>query len=553
MSNKTTILVLLQLFVWSGLIGQSSEMVNILTHLERSSSFLGVESDSVLVEVETALQYIDETIDDDKWTPEQQDTLIKYKIRAHLIQGIRLKNLQEFHASFKVYKTALKLAEKYNSQYQKMMALNNIAIIYNEIGEKELRDQYFKTALEVSNEMQNYNEQKTLPYNLALFCIEEGKYNKGLQIYEPIYKKAKKEKDSLYIAAYWSLKSNIFAEQNKISQAIQAGEKCLNFSQKDPNNYFVLTTEIDLIRLYTRFGDYKKAENLIEKEFYQEKLDEIDRLSLERLKVMAELYDVIDKEEKAKEIYSKYYKIRDSLKVEEEYKNTLKEGLLEKFNSEKRKDSLLQLKQQNILKNQALKKESETRYKWTVFTGVLIILFLLILYYLFRQYRRNKKRMHQLAQEKELLAQDQKKLKDRLLDLSSLNKEKKVTSPKKYALSSLTDKKREELLKDLLNFMLAEKPYLNPHYSLKELARDTDISTHHISEVLNVAFNKNFYEFINIYRVETAKKLMKTNKDGKEKLLSICFDAGFNSRATFNRVFKNIVGETPSAYQKKTT
>jgi AraC-like DNA-binding protein len=67
--------------------------------------------------------------------------------------------------------------------------------------------------------------------------------------------------------------------------------------------------------------------------------------------------------------------------------------------------------------------------------------------------------------------------------------------------------------------------------------------------VINQRFHKNFNDFINDYRIEEAKKMLGHKKTRDYKLLTIAYEVGFNSKTTFNVVFKKKVGMTPSQYR----
>jgi len=105
-----------------------------------------------------------------------------------------------------------------------------------------------------------------------------------------------------------------------------------------------------------------------------------------------------------------------------------------------------------------------------------------------------------------------------------------------------------ELDKRLQELMNKEKPYLNPELTLSELANLLNTSRTQLSNVINQLHEINFYKFINQYRVEEVKKIMLAPENENLKLISIAYDAGFNSKASFNRIFKQMTGMTPSEY-----
>jgi len=103
------------------------------------------------------------------------------------------------------------------------------------------------------------------------------------------------------------------------------------------------------------------------------------------------------------------------------------------------------------------------------------------------------------------------------------------------------------LLKKLLE---EEKLYRNEALNLTELADHMGISNKKLSELLNQHLNTNFYTLINDYRVEEVKKRLATNETEQFTILSIAYDCGFQSKTSFNRIFKQKTGISPSEYLK---
>ena len=100
----------------------------------------------------------------------------------------------------------------------------------------------------------------------------------------------------------------------------------------------------------------------------------------------------------------------------------------------------------------------------------------------------------------------------------------------------------------LRELMSDAKPYLNPKISREALAREIDLSPKTISSILNQHHGLNFNDFINSYRVEEVKLQLRSPKRRTHTITSIALDAGFNSQATFQRVFKSNVGMSPKEY-----
>ena len=96
-----------------------------------------------------------------------------------------------------------------------------------------------------------------------------------------------------------------------------------------------------------------------------------------------------------------------------------------------------------------------------------------------------------------------------------------------------------------------DKPYLNPALKLSSLAQQLDISAKELSFIINESKQKSFNDYVNAWRVEETKRLLACAQHAHLGLLDIAFDAGFNSKATFNRVFKQHTGVTPSQYRQE--
>ena len=118
----------------------------------------------------------------------------------------------------------------------------------------------------------------------------------------------------------------------------------------------------------------------------------------------------------------------------------------------------------------------------------------------------------------------------------------------KYQKSGLTDELSESLHQKLMRLMQEEALYKKSDISIGELAERLGIHPNYLSQIINEREGKNFYEFVNTFRIEEFKRLIAIPKNQQLTLLSIAFDCGFNSKSSFNRFFKKATGQTPSEY-----
>lgn len=126
-----------------------------------------------------------------------------------------------------------------------------------------------------------------------------------------------------------------------------------------------------------------------------------------------------------------------------------------------------------------------------------------------------------------------------------------ISKEKSYENYGLKQPDAISLSEQLKKYMETEKPYTNIDLNLKDLASALDTYPHYITQVLNTVFNQNFYDFVNTYRIEEAQKRLTDTQFKNLTILAIAYDCGFNSKSTFNRIFKQKTGLTPSEYQKK--
>jgi AraC-like DNA-binding protein len=114
----------------------------------------------------------------------------------------------------------------------------------------------------------------------------------------------------------------------------------------------------------------------------------------------------------------------------------------------------------------------------------------------------------------------------------------------------ISDDNLKEMKLVLILLMENQKPFLDPELSLFKLASQLDISSHLLSYTINKGFNENFYQFINRYRIEEAKKMIHNPNMNHLSLIGIAFEVGFNSKTVFNTTFKKNTNQTPSEFKK---
>jgi AraC-like DNA-binding protein len=114
----------------------------------------------------------------------------------------------------------------------------------------------------------------------------------------------------------------------------------------------------------------------------------------------------------------------------------------------------------------------------------------------------------------------------------------------------LSDEEVQKLQAKLAPYLEREKSYLEFNLTLSELASRIGFRERQLSEFINTYCYTTFQDYINSFRIEEAKQLIKKSASSGQTILEIAYASGFNSKSAFNAAFKKHTRSTPSAYKK---
>lgn len=120
-----------------------------------------------------------------------------------------------------------------------------------------------------------------------------------------------------------------------------------------------------------------------------------------------------------------------------------------------------------------------------------------------------------------------------------------------YQNSGLSQTTAQSLFKRLTLHMQQDKPFLKDNLTLDVLATNLDVPAYQLSQAINQTAGTNFFLWVNTYRVRAVQERLTDPAYANYSILGIAYDCGFSSKSSFNKVFKEITGETPSAYQQR--
>ena len=121
----------------------------------------------------------------------------------------------------------------------------------------------------------------------------------------------------------------------------------------------------------------------------------------------------------------------------------------------------------------------------------------------------------------------------------------------KYQKSTLNEKKINKYWSRLETLFEQQQTYMQEDLNLSHLAELLGISSHELSQVINMKSGSNFYELVNRYRINKARELLENPENSQQKLLAIGMEVGYKSQSTFYSQFNRQVGMTPKRYRDK--
>lgn len=398
---------------------------------------------------------------------------------------------------------ALKINQKLKDSVTLVRNHNNLGINYYMLKKFESAIFHYTQSKKLSEAFDDTRGVITSISNIALVKSELNNYDGALKDYLLALKYARNTDDPL-TTAYVLL--NV-GSTHTLSENPDEGIKALK--------------EAQMIADENGFVDVKKYCHQYLEEAYEAKGD--FESSLEERRLFDQLKDSLQSLEKEKGI----------IEIETRYDTKTKEEKIEE--------------QGSII-------SSYLKSNRILFISVVVIL-LVFGFFIFRfikSQKRIKREKAYIDENYRAVNQENQELKHRLLEVSAkLNADRDSKSNFiKYKRSSLSSQQRELYVEQLLNYMQLKKPYINPEITPQEIASDLQMSKHHLSEILSINLGKNFYGFMNLYRVENAKELI-LNDTANMTLIAVAFDSGFNSKTSFNRAFKEITGITPSEFRLK--
>ena len=121
----------------------------------------------------------------------------------------------------------------------------------------------------------------------------------------------------------------------------------------------------------------------------------------------------------------------------------------------------------------------------------------------------------------------------------------------KYLRSGLNEELKKSYTKRLEETIQKNQSYLNASITLADLSEESGIPQNYLSQIINETYRKNFYDYMNGFRIKRAKVLLSDPSKANMSILDILYDVGFNSKSTFYTAFSKETGLTPRKFRIK--
>lgn len=128
----------------------------------------------------------------------------------------------------------------------------------------------------------------------------------------------------------------------------------------------------------------------------------------------------------------------------------------------------------------------------------------------------------------------------------------KLLTTKPETTKDKTDEKITDLaIQKVQEGMEIQKLFLKQNLNIDEFSKRINLPVKEVSAVINKHYGTNFFEFMNSYRVEEAKRLLSDSQNADMTVMDVLLQAGFNSKSAFHRFFSRLVGMSPTEYRKQ--
>ncbi|MCX6288043.1 MAG: helix-turn-helix domain-containing protein [Bacteroidetes bacterium] len=313
--------------------------------------------------------------------------------------------------------------------------------------------------------------------------------------------------------------------------------RALDFSSRDQDYLPMSCTYLSLGEMNTELKNYTTAIQFLNQGLYYSRLLNYRVQWETAYNLLSECYNAAGNHEKALLYLKLHNEIKDSIFTEKAHQEVA--NMTIKYETQKKDKEIIRLNVDS--------KNKQAKIRIAVIIILLIVMITgFVSYYIWLYYRKKvMPKVKALSFIQEMISIEKEG------DNRRLRAFDKLLPPELKPFTDtppLPTEINKNLIVQLEGLLIKDKIYLNENMSLTETAHMLDTNTAYLSRLINEHYTINFSAFLNRYRIEEAKKMILDDHCNNLSIEGIAKNAGFRSKSTFNQVFKNSTGLTPTEF-----
>ncbi len=460
------------------------------------------------------------------------------QVRYLVAKAASLDKLGQYEAAIDDYMIALQLLDQGEiAPIYKVNVLINLGNTYNHITQYEKGYALGTQTLDIIDKHALPAILKANAHTLMLEAlIAQKKYKEALQVNLKAEQIAKEFDDDLVLGIVTINKSEIFSLLGRFDEAFKAGSDVILFGKKTNSTEIISWGYLRAAEALDHMGRWEEAVDLAKQALKITKEQGYKDSLMKTQLLLAEIYTDLDQFELSNQTYKQY------LETKEKYLETLSKAKQIEVNR------TLAIRENIILKQ-------KKSISYIILISVLLCLTLGVALWVFIKKKRKIQDINtSIIRDQKLLQNENQNLREKLEEyaLNAIDHQTQTERSKnkrKHENLLLNPQQKKECINKLLQYMDKHKPYLQTELNQKMLAESVNLNVPKLSEVLNDGFQCNFNDFVNLYRINEAKKILSDPKNDFLNIEAIAYQSGFNSKTSFHRAFKKFVNKTPLEYR----
>ena len=460
---------------------------------------------------------------------ENSESKTSYLARTYLLIAIMYRDAMDNQRAIEFLKKSIEVSEA--NEDWKLSAYNYVILagFIKGYSSPEDSEQYFEKAIQISEEHNYYHGLGYTYMNYAGIYIKKRDFKKALELNRKAIFNFEKINNKHYLAYTNNNIAEIFFNSGIMDSAEIYVNYSLNYANLSNNKIAFANANHLLGKISENKGVYDEAIRY----FKESSKENVVETLIENYSKLSEIYSLISFPDSA----IKYLKMRNDLKDSVFSANTQRLVIDTQIKYDvQQKVRELELSQN---KNENLEQElDQVKNRSLIFVLIGFVTLGIVLFYY-----RNK-----------TLEFVQRVMPDSNDGFADRRKYKKVIQAIENS-PTLSEKQKwseDEISKNIINklerLMLEEKIFMNADISQIEIAKRLNTNTTYLSRTINLKYNLNFSAYINLYRIEEAKKIILNDKNKTYSFEGIANTVGFSSKSAFYNAFKKFTGKTPSEF-----